>query len=71
MLIANVGQEVGSVDVVPNPGIGDVVGWYQGFPDMGFEILRKGKAARTVGVSESWFGAYVAEHGCCCKELHY
>lgn len=42
VLVANVGQEVGVVDVVPDPGLGDVIDWSQGFSDVGFEIRGEG-----------------------------
>ena len=38
VLVANVGQEVGAVDVVPDPSFGDVVDWSQSFSDERFEI---------------------------------
>ena len=68
VLVANVRQEVGVVDVVPDPGLGDVVDWSQGFSDIGFEIRGEGKVVWLLGVYES--GAYVAEKGSCCKVLH-
>ena len=50
VLIANVRQEIGPVDVVPDPSFGDVICWHQGLSDMRLEIFRKRETARTVGV---------------------
>lgn len=39
VLVADVGEIVSSVNVVPDPGFRDLVSWNQGRLDQGLEIL--------------------------------
>ena len=71
VLVTHVGQVVGAIDVVPNPGGGDVVGWHQSLPNVRLEILGERNVAWAIGVCDSWFSAYVAEKSRCCEILHF
>lgn len=66
VLIANVSEIVSAVNVVPDPGLGDVVDGDQSFSDERFEVLKK--TLTTVGIGES--GIDIADDGCCCEEFH-
>lgn len=66
VLVANVGEEVCAVDVVPDPGLRDLVDGDQGVLDHGLEV--SGEWLTAFGVGESGVG--VAEDGCCCEVFH-
>ena len=56
VLVTNVSQEVSSVNVVPDPGVRDIIDGNERLLDLGNGDLGKRETAWTVRVSDSWLG---------------